>query len=318
MAPAFCGISRPNECGNPGLRDCGPANFRHYYSRTPTFPESQIPLPAAYLFDLDGTLYQGTAAIPGAVDTIRSLRNRGIPLRFVTNTTSKPRRAIVKRLRSYGFEVHPQEVFTALLAGATLARELDVKTILPLVPPEALEDLDGFDLVGGTSSGIVDTRRALRAPTGLSPGRTVDAVMVGDLADLWTFSLMQQAFTALIDGARLIALSRDRYWMTEAGLTLDSGPFVVALEYASEKESIVAGKPNPAFFQAVVLSLGLPAGTPWSEIVMVGDDILGDIAGAQHAGCQGYLVQTGKYREDVVSRSGITPDRVLTSVVDLG
>ena len=272
-------------------------------------------MPSAYLFDLDGTLYQGNAAIPGAVETIRTLRQRGIPLRFVTNTTSRPRSAIVKRLEGYGFKVHPEEVFTALLAGATLARELDVKTILPLVSPEALEDLDGFDLMGGTSE-VLDSGRALRAPTG--PGRTVDAVMVGDLAHRWSYDLMQQAFTALIGGARLIALSRDRYWMTEQGLTLDSGPFVAALEYAAEKASIVAGKPSPAFFHAVILSLGVSAGTPWSEIVMVGDDIRSDIAGAQQAGCRGYLVQTGKYREDMVSRSGVTPDRVLTSVVDLG
>ena len=101
----------------------------------------------AYLFDLDGTLYQGDAAIPGAPELIARLRRDGIPFRFVTNTTSKPRSAIVTRLRGYGFALEEEEVFTALRAGLTLAQEMGCDSIVPLVPPASLEDLAGFNLV---------------------------------------------------------------------------------------------------------------------------------------------------------------------------
>jgi HAD superfamily hydrolase (TIGR01458 family) len=140
--------------------------------------------------------------------------------------------------------------------------------------------------------------------------------MVGDLGPLWSFDLVQQAFTALMNGARLIALSRDRYWMSASGLTVDCGAFVTALEYATGKGSLLAGKPSPAFFQAAVKSLGLPVHS--GEVVVIGDDVHSDVAGAQAAGYQGYLVQTGKFRPETLASSGVVPDRILPSIASLG
>lgn len=287
-----------------GIRDQGngerilPLSFPHSI-----FPYSHIPLPA-YLFDLDGTLYQGDAAIPGAPELIARFRQERVPFRCVTNTTSKPRSAIVTRLRGYGFSLDEADVFTALLAGADLARSLGFRTLLPLVTPAACADLVGFALTGGTAGG-----HGLRAPEG------IDAVIVGDLGPLWSFDLVQQAFTALMNGARLIALSRDRYWMSASGLTIDCGAFVAGLEYAAGKDSLLAGKPSPAFFHAAVRSMGM--NPKEAGVVMIGDDLASDIGGAQEAGYRGYLVQTGKFREDIVVQSAIRPDRILTTVADL-
>jgi len=304
------------ECGTGPYRRPGP---RRYHSLNPTFPYSHIPLPSAYLFDLDGTLYQNNAAIPGAVDLIRRLKAQGTPCRFLTNTTSKPRSSIVTRLRGYGFPVENHEVFTALLAGAELARSLECRTLMPLVRSEALEDLKGFELLGGTAvwsrSPVGDP--SLGTGAGSGPIYNPDAVVVGDLAEDWSFGLLQQGFTALRAGARLIALSRDRYWMTGRGLTIDAGPFVAALEYAAEVTSMVAGKPSAAFFDGAVESLHLAAGIPRDEIVMVGDDLRGDIEGAQAAGYTGYLVRTGKYQEGQLADLGIAPGRILESVAEL-
>ena len=260
----------------------------------------------AYLFDLDGTLYQGNAAVPGAPELIARLRREGIPFRFVTNTTSRPRSAIVARLRGYGFTLEDHEVFTALLAGADLARGMGFQTLLPLVTPAACVDLAGFDLVGGTSEPRVKH----------VPSAPPDAVIVGDLGSHWSFDLMQQAFTALTNGAWLIALSKDRYWMSADGLTIDCGVFVAGLEYAAGKESLLAGKPSPAFFHAAVRSMGRKGGDP--EVVMIGDDLSSDIGGARNAGYRGYLVRTGKFREDILVQSDVKPDRILDSVADLG
>lgn len=256
----------------------------------------------AYLFDLDGTLYQGDAAIPGAPELIARLRRNGTPFRFVTNTTSKPRSAIVTRLRGYGFALEEDEVFTALRAGVALARDMGCESIIPLVPPASLKDLLGFNLVGGTSG----------RPHG-NDGCT--AVLVGDLGALWSFALVQETFQALMNDACFIALSRDRYWMSATGLTIDCGAFVTALEYATGKESILAGKPSPAFYHAAVKSLGLPVESP--DVIVVGDDLHSDVGGAQKAGYRGYQVRTGKFREEVLASSDVKPDRILVSVVEL-
>lgn len=255
----------------------------------------------ALLLDLDGTLYVSGAAVPGAPETVAALRRAGIPFRFVTNTTSRPRAGLVERLQGYGFTAVPEEVLTPVTAAARIARARGCTVVAPFLPAPALADLSDLALVGGTS--------------GLPADRTPQAVLVGDLGEQWTYALMQEAFTYVLDGALLIALSRDRYWRRGGVLALDAGPFVAGLEYATSRAAILAGKPSPEFFRAAVASL--PAGSAERGLAMIGDDLWSDVRGAQEAGYRGWLVRTGKFREDALQESGIVPDRILESITDL-
>ena len=254
-----------------------------------------------YLLDLDGTLYSGDSPIPGAPEALARLRKRGVPHRLVTNTTSRSRAMLVQRLRDYGFEVAAGEIFTATLAGTELALAAGYRRVTPFVPEPALQDMAGLELGGGTSG-----RPAFARPP--------DAIILGDLGQGWSYGLLQEAFEHLMAGASLIALSRDRYWFRGDRLALDAGPFVAALEYATEKRAAVAGKPSPDFYLTALRSLGVH---DRAAAAMVGDDLWSDIQGAQRAGLQGWLVRTGKYREDALRESGITPDRILDSVAAL-
>jgi HAD superfamily hydrolase (TIGR01450 family) len=173
--------------------------------------------------------------------------------------------------------------------------------VAPFLPAPALADLSDLALVGGTS--------------GIPADRTPEAVLIGDLAEQWTYALMQEAFAYVLDGALLIALSRDRYWRRGGVLALDAGPFVAGLEYATSRAAILAGKPSPEFFRAAVASL--PAGSAEGGLAMIGDDLWSDIRGAQEAGYRGWLVRTGKFREDALRESGVVPDRILESITDL-
>lgn len=260
-----------------------------------------VDTPAALLFDLDGTLYTDAGAIPGAVEAIAALRRRGTPFRFVTNTTRRSRRGLVERLRGYGFEVSPAEVFTSVLAGVRELKQRNITRVAPFVAADTLEDLSEFELVGGTSAALA----ASAAPA---------AVVIGDLGDQWTPGLLNQAFRYVLDGALLLAFQKDRYWLGRTGLELDAGPYVTALEYASGKEAVVSGKPSAGFYLGALAELGE---TPRQPPAMVGDDLWADVAGAQRAGLQGWLVRTGKFRQDVLERSGVKPDRMLASVADL-
>jgi HAD superfamily hydrolase (TIGR01458 family) len=206
---------------------------------------------------------------------------------------------LVDRLAGYGLAVAPEEIVTATLAGVELIRAGGYGRVAPFVPPGALEDMQGLALAGGTSG---------------RPSAAADVVVLGDLGERWTFALLQEAFEQLMAGAVLVALSRDRYFRQGDRLALDAGPFVAALEYAAGATAAVAGKPSPAFFEAAVRSLGLTSG---QSVAMVGDDLWSDVQGAQRAGLQGWLVRTGKFREEVLQGSGIAPDRILSSVADL-
>lgn len=255
----------------------------------------------ALLLDLDGTLYVSGAAVPGAPETVAALRRAGIPFRFVTNTTSRPRAGLVERLQGYGFTAVPEEVLTPVTAAARIARARGCTVVAPFLPAPALADLSDLALVGGTSGRPAD--------------RTPQAVLVGDLGEQWTYALMQEAFAYVLDGALLIALSRDRYWRRGGVLALDAGPFVAGLEYATSRAAILAGKPSPEFFRAAVASL--PSGSAEAGLAMIGDDLWSDVRGAQEAGYRGWLVRTGKFREDALQESGIVPDRILESITDL-
>jgi ribonucleotide monophosphatase NagD (HAD superfamily) len=101
--------------------------------------------------------------------------------------------------------------------------------------------------------------------------------------------------------------------MAEDGLSLSAGPFVRALEFATNKKATIVGKPSKTFFELALMDMGLEAG----QVAMIGDDITTDMGGARSMGMQGILVRTGKYREDAGEPAGIRPDYLLDSIGQL-
>ena len=254
-------------------------------------------MPAGFLFDLDGTLYTDAGPVPGGPEALAALRARGIPFRCVTNTTSRSRAGLTQRLAGYGYRIAEEEIITPARAAVGLCRSRGLRRVSPMVPDAALPDLAGLELAGS--------------------GDRVDAVIVGDLAERWSFGLLQQAFAQLLAGAELVALSRDRYFQKSGTLTLDAGPFVAALEYATGKQATVVGKPSPGFYLAALATFPPAISSQPGSVVMTGDDLWSDIEGARGAGLTAWLVRTGKFREDRLRESGIVPDRVIGSVAEV-
>jgi HAD superfamily hydrolase (TIGR01458 family) len=250
-------------------------------------------MPAAFLLDLDGTLYTDAGVVAGGPAAMARLRASRIPFRCLTNTTTRPRAGLLERLRQYGYDVLPEEILTPVNAAVAHCQARGLSRVLPFVPDAALADLTGLQLVSGDHP---------------------DAVLLGDLGEEWTFARLQQAFLAVIGGAEMVALSRDRYFQRRGQLTLDAGPFVAALEYATGKSATLVGKPSPAFYQAALGSLGVSP----EAAIMVGDDLWSDIQGAERAGIPAWLVRTGKFREEALRTSGIVPARVIDSVAEVG
>jgi HAD superfamily hydrolase (TIGR01458 family) len=223
----------------------------------------------AVLLDLAGVVYQGAQPLPGAVDAVADLRHAGMRLRFLTNTTRMPRRALLRRLNDMGIRIADDELFTPAQAARTwlAARKLSPHL---LIHPDLAEDFAGL------------------------AGSEGEAVVVGDAAQGFTYAALNQAFRKLLAGAEFLALARNRSFKDEDGeLSLDAGAFVAALEYASRREAVLLGKPARGFFQGALASSGYDD----KEAVMVGDDAEADVAGALAAGIgSALLVRTGKYR----------------------
>ncbi|HUF73439.1 MAG TPA: TIGR01458 family HAD-type hydrolase [Gammaproteobacteria bacterium] len=263
----------------------------------------------ALLIDLDGVVYRGDEPVAGAAETVRRIKAEQIPHLFVTNTTSRPREAIVVRLADFGIDVAIDEILAPPDAAADWLAARGAKRLLLGVPEATGSAFGGFETL--TLDEMAARQKAAGA-TGEIPG--VDAVVVGDLGKDWTFDRLNAAFRSLMGEPEplLIALGMTRYWHAPEGLRLDTAPFVVALSHASGVEPTVLGKPSAEFFRAALDRLGATAG----ETAMIGDDIRVDVEGAKAAGLKGILVRTGKYRPGDLEL-GIEPDLVLESFADL-
>ncbi len=243
------------------------------------------------LLDLEGVLYQSGAPVLGAAETIRVLSGRGYAVRALTNTTTRPRRAIVDLLARMGLDLAPDQIFTPAVAARELLAAEGVSRIHLAAVPDLAEDFAGFDLVD------VDAR----------------AVVLGDLHTGFTWARLNELFRMLRRGARLVALHRNRVCRRDDRIALDLGPFVAALEYAAGGEALVVGKPSAHFFGLPVADMGLDPG----EVLMIGDDLEADIAGAQALGMAAVQVRTGKYSEQDDVHPSIVPNARLDSIADL-
>lgn len=252
--------------------------------------------PAGLLLDLDGVLYVGDVAVPGAAEAVAWLQQRDVPHGFVTNTSSRPRRAVVDKLGRLGITVDEEDVLTPVVVAVQWLAAHGIRGPALFVPEATAEEFAELN------------------PLSADAESGAGAVVVGDLGQAWDFATLNRAFRLLMADERppLVALGTTRYWRAEDGLRLDAGAFVRALEYASGLPAVVLGKPNPAFYTTAVEALGLAP----RDVVMVGDDVRGDVQAAQQAGLGGVLVRTGKFTTADLEGE-VTPDAVLDSVADL-
>jgi phospholysine phosphohistidine inorganic pyrophosphate phosphatase len=247
------------------------------------------------LIDLDGVLYEDDKVIPGAAEVVAWLADAGIPFLFVTNTTSRPRHALVDKLKELGIPVEEDLILTPPIAAS--------RWIVTHVPGPA-----ALFVSAATKTDLAVPELDETAMEGAG------SVVIGDLGEGWSYGRLNRAFRLLMAEPPpvLVALGMTRYWRASDGLRLDVAPFVKALEYASGRTAVVLGKPSLEFFLTAREMLGSGA----AETVMVGDDIVSDVGGAQRAGMQGVLVQTGKFRRQDLD-GDIRPDAVLGSIAEL-
>ena len=246
----------------------------------------------ALLFDLDGTIYHRNYLIPGAIETLLTFKNASIPYRFVTNCTRMTKKEIVLMLGNMGMVVSPDDIFAAPHAAAKYCHKKGYKKILLAIPnKEMAEDFIDFQLVD----------------------HNPEAIVLGDMGSGFTFNLINILFNLILNGAELVAMHKNRYWLSNDGCRLDVGALVSALEYASGKPASIMGKPNSNLFVLASEKWNIPA----DKIVMIGDDIEGDVGGAVNAGMKSDLVKTGKFKQEFLQSSVVKPNYIIDSIADL-
>src|SRR5690349_11786009 len=225
---------------------------------------SQEPLDTAYdvaLLDLDGVVYLGGSAIPGAAEALRKAVAAGMRLAYVTNNAYRTPAAIAALLTGFGAPASPQDVVTSAQAAARLLAER-----LPAGAPVLV--------IGG--SGL---RMALRE-RGLRPVSTAadqpKAVVQGYSPDV-SYSMLAEGGLAVAAGALFVASNGDLTLPSRRGRQPGNGALV----------QLVAGKPEPPLHHESVLRTGA------RHPLVVGDRLDTDIEGAHRVGADSMLVLTG-------------------------
>ncbi|XP_061665629.1 phospholysine phosphohistidine inorganic pyrophosphate phosphatase isoform X2 [Syngnathoides biaculeatus] len=199
----------------------------------------------------------------------KRLKASDLTLRFCTNETQASRKKFVAKLQRLGFDISVGEVFSPAPAAVAVLRERGLRPHL-LVCDGVLPEFDGVE----TSD--------------------PNCVVIGDAAEKFSYANLNEAFRVLIglEKPTLFSLGKGKYYKETDGLSLDVGVYMKALEYACDVEAEVIGKPSAAFFRSVLNDMALQP----HEVMMIGDDLVNDIGGAQQCGMKGVQVRTGKYR----------------------
>lgn len=261
-------------------------------------PPVAVPGPAsrrvkAVISDLDGVMYRGEIPIPGSPETVRGWIARDLPFVFITNNATLTAAEFASRLTAMGAPTRPDQVITSCTAaGAWVAAERP----------------------GGARVFPIGTH-ALRAAleeggAALVDGPDADVVALGFDYGL-TYAMIRTAVKACLNGATLVVTNPDVLTPDDDGFEPCVGAFAAAICAAVPGLApVVVGKPAPFMIEEALRRLGAAP----EDAVMIGDQIVTDIACAHAAGVRGWLVRSGA---PAAPAPGIEPDLVAERLADL-
>ncbi|TDC96538.1 HAD-IIA family hydrolase [Nonomuraea deserti] len=223
------------------------------------------------LLDLDGVVYLGGYAVPGAPAALEEARRKGVRLAYVTNNASRTPAAIAAHLRELGAPATASDVVTSAQAAARLVAER--------VPPGS-----NVLVVGGSGLRLAVRDRGLRP---VSAAAESPAAVVQGIAPGLSYELLAEGTLAVRQGALFVASNGDSTMPTRRGELPGNGSMVRVIATATGVEPVYAGKPDPPLHRESMLRTG--ARRP----LVVGDRLDTDIEGATNAGVESLLVLTG-------------------------
>lgn len=260
-----------------------------------------------FIFDLDGTVYLGEAALPGAVDGIAALRQQGKHVLFVSNKPLEPRESYAKKLTRLGIPATPDDVVTSgFVLGYHLARTEPDLNLYVIGEVNLLNELRGHGLKIVNEFMDQDPKEVIQ-PDG------VDAVVVAFDRTL-DYRKLNTAYQALQKGARFFATNADKACPMPGGGIPDAGGTIAALEHMTgRKIELLAGKPSNLIVEVALQKLELPA----ERVMMVGDRLETDILMGQRAGMVTAVTLTGASKREDVTKMSSPPDYMVENIGEL-
>ncbi len=248
---------------------------------------------AGFLIDMDGVVYKGSQAVPGAIETINAMVEKNIPFIFVTNNSQKTGRDIAHKLIQMGMNVNEKHVFTCADATAKFLNRQKSNGTAYVIGEQGLTTA-----LHGAGYSIVENNP--------------DYVVVGEGRNL-NFESLEKATKLVMNGARLIATNPDTSAPIEEGIRPGCGAIVSIIEKATGKEAFSVGKPNGVMMRLARKQLDLRTG----ETYMIGDTMYTDVLGGVQMGYTTILVLSGGTKTEDLDSYAYRPKHIIESIAKL-
>lgn len=245
------------------------------------------------VFDLDGTMYRGTAVIESAKIFLEACMEHQVPFLFLTNNSMRTRQQNVDHMYAMGYTNLTSSMFyNSAMAACQYAKENYQAKSAYYIGQDGLNE-------AMQENGIIFND--------VNP----EVVFVGldKKADYMQYS---KALGFLLQGARLIGTNKDHILASPTGFEIGNGSIVKMFEFASKQESPAIGKPSAWILEACLKHFGLKK----EEIVMIGDNLDTDILCGVKNGVKTIFVETGVHTREDIDSHGVYPDIVVHSLID--
>jgi phosphoglycolate/pyridoxal phosphate phosphatase family enzyme len=260
-----------------------------------------------FVFDLDGTVYLGEEALPGAINCLKELRRRRKRVVFVSNKPLEPARAYAEKLSRLGLPTSETEVITsAFVLGSYLSHNEPGLHLYVIGETNLIDELRSHGLTVVEEFKDQDSKEVID-PAG------VDAVVVGFDRTL-DYRKLNTAYQALRHGARFFSTNPDKVCPMPGGAIPDAGATIAALEAITNcKVELIAGKPSTMMMKVAMDRMELAP----EQCMMVGDRLETDITMGQKAGMATAVVLTGVSKRTDIQKLTPPPDLVLEDLGEL-
>ena len=279
----------------------GACDTRHHHQHSDREPAVTPARRRAFVFDMDGVMYRGGQLIDGAAEAVATVRNLGLPLFFVTNNSRETPVELAAKLQQMGVDAGPDEIISAVVATVEYLRQLDPA-------PGSVLVLGG----AGLAAHIETSGFPLAS---FDDDEPVDVVVAGCDFGL-TYDRLSRATRGLVmHDAEFIAVNQDSLLPMANGPMPGAGAIVGALTAATGIEPLVVGKPSPHLFNVAAERSGVTG----KDLVILGDLLDADIAGANAIGAMGVLVLTGSTTRAAAeaAEGELQPDLVIDNLYQL-
>ncbi len=247
----------------------------------------------AFIFDLDGTVWNWNALMPNMAETINRLKAKNRKVYYVSENNILSRSGLAEKLTQMGIPTNEKEIITTPYAAARYFSEKKIKTVYAIGEKGLIDELGKFDIAISEKSDVVLT--------------SIDRS--------FSFWKLKTACDLIRNGAKLYSTGSAPLWRVNGDVLPAELPIQKAIEAVTGETATILGKPSDYLKKIVLEEFFLFP----EDTLFIGDDIKTDVPFAQKCGFRSAVVVHGltTQKEALEAKGEERPDAVIYNIREL-